>query len=171
MRLTIATPVAVVLQRDDIAALRAEDESGAFGILPGHAPFLTALTPSVVSWRDAAGQEGHCAVRGGQLTVRNGQEIAIATREAFLGDDIARLEETLRHEIAAAAERERSELHGTHIGSGGWRSGQRGLDGLHVGRAEADVRAPRRRSDDVGRIGTVDHVDAVAGILHPQRHP
>ncbi len=109
MRLTIATPEAVVLRRDDIAALRAEDESGAFGIMPGHTAFLTALAPSVVSWRDAKGQEGHCAVRGGLLTVRGGQEIAIATRQAFLGDDVARLEETLRHEIAAAAERERVE--------------------------------------------------------------
>ena len=109
MKLTIATPEAVLLDRDDIAALRAEDESGAFGIMAGHVPFLTALAPSVVSWRDTAGQEGHCAVRGGLLTVRDGQEIAIATRQAFLGADIARLEATLRHEIAAAVERERAE--------------------------------------------------------------
>jgi F-type H+-transporting ATPase subunit epsilon len=109
VRLTIATPQAVLLRQDDIAALRAEDESGAFGIMPGHVPFLTVLAPSVVSWRDGAGRESHCAVRGGLLTVRGGQEIGIATREAFLGDDIARLEETLRHEIASAAERERVE--------------------------------------------------------------
>jgi F-type H+-transporting ATPase subunit epsilon len=31
--------------------LRAEDASGSFGILPGHAPFLTALAISIVSWR------------------------------------------------------------------------------------------------------------------------
>lgn len=110
MKLTIATPEALLLARDGVASLRAQDDSGAFGILAGHAPFLTALSPSVVSWRGADGKEGHCAVRGGLLTVRDrGQEIAIATRQAFLGDDIARLEHALRAELAAAAERERAE--------------------------------------------------------------
>ena len=34
--------------------LRAEDDTGAFGILPGHADFLTVLAVSVVTWRDDA---------------------------------------------------------------------------------------------------------------------
>lgn len=109
MRLTIATPEALLLRQDGVVSLRAEDESGAFGIMAGHAPFLTALAPSVVSWRDEAGREAHCAVRGGLLTVRHGREIAIATRQAFLGDDIDRLEERLRAALAAAAEQERAE--------------------------------------------------------------
>ena len=109
MRLTIATPDALLLQQDGIVALRAEDESGAFGIMAGHVPFLTALTASVVSWRDESGREAHCAVRGGLLTVRGGQDIAIATRQAFLGDDIMKLEDTLRAGMAAAEERERTE--------------------------------------------------------------
>ncbi len=109
MRLTIATPEALLLQQDGVVSLRAQDESGSFGIMRGHVPFLTALAPSVVSWRDAAGAERHCAVRGGLLTVRDGDEIAIATRQAFLGDDIAELEQILRAGFEAAAERERAE--------------------------------------------------------------
>ncbi len=54
MKLTVTTPLAIVVEADDVAHLRAEDETGAFGILPGHADFLTALAISVVSWRDAA---------------------------------------------------------------------------------------------------------------------
>ena len=50
MRLTITTPLAIVVEADDVAHLRAEDETGAFGILPGHADFLTALAVSVASW-------------------------------------------------------------------------------------------------------------------------
>ncbi len=50
MRLKIVTPLAVVVD-EEIASLRAEDASGSFGVLPGHAPFLTALTISIVSWR------------------------------------------------------------------------------------------------------------------------
>ena len=44
MRLRIVTPLAVVVDEDDILAVRAEDSSGSFGILPGHADFLTSLT-------------------------------------------------------------------------------------------------------------------------------
>jgi len=51
MRLLITTPTAVVIDDPDVVTVRAEDESGSFGILNGHADFLTALTVSVVSWR------------------------------------------------------------------------------------------------------------------------
>ena len=47
----------------------------AFGILPGHADFLTALSISVVTWRDQAGAEHHLAVRGGMLEVRGGERV------------------------------------------------------------------------------------------------
>ena len=92
MRLAVTTPLAIVIDTGDVAHLRAEDESGAFGVLAGHADFLTALAPSVVSWRDARGNEHHVAVRGGMLEVRGGETIAIATREAVADDDLHRLE-------------------------------------------------------------------------------
>jgi F-type H+-transporting ATPase subunit epsilon len=92
MKLTVATPLALVVETDDVAHLRAEDETGAFGILDHHADFLTALSVSVVSWRDWSGAEHHIAVRGGMLEVRGGETIAIATPEAVLGDDLRRLE-------------------------------------------------------------------------------
>lgn len=92
MKLTVTTPLAVVAEADNVAHLRAEDETGAFGILPGHADFLTALAISVVSWRDKRGREHHMAVRGGMLDVRGGAAITIATREAVPGDDLHQLE-------------------------------------------------------------------------------
>ena len=92
MRLTVATPLAIVVEADDVVHLRAEDETGAFGILPGHADFLTALAVSVASWRDERGVEHHIAVRGGMLEVRGGDTIAIASPEAVAGDDLHRLE-------------------------------------------------------------------------------
>jgi F0F1-type ATP synthase epsilon subunit len=49
MRLTVSTPLAVVVDADDVAHLRAEDETGAFGIMPDHADFLTVLTISVAA--------------------------------------------------------------------------------------------------------------------------
>ena len=92
MRLVVTTPLAIVVEADDVAHLRAEDITGAFGILPGHADFLTALTVSVATWRDMAGGEHHLALRGGMLEVRGGAVIAIAAPEAVAGDDLRQLE-------------------------------------------------------------------------------
>lgn len=92
MRLTVSTPLAVVVDTEDVAHLRAEDATGAFGILPRHDNFLTVLTVSVMTWRDGKGAEHHVAVRGGMLEVRKGTTIAVATREAVPGDDLRQLE-------------------------------------------------------------------------------
>ena len=91
MRLRITDPTAIVVDRE-VASVRAEDASGSFGILPGHADFLTALELSVVSWREADGRTGHCAVRNGILTVSDGKDVAIATREAHVSEDLDQLE-------------------------------------------------------------------------------
>ncbi len=108
MRLLITDPGAVVADYDDVVSLRAEDESGGFGIWPGHADFLTALTVSVVGWRHADGRQANCAVRRGVLSVQGGQRIAIATREAERGDDLDALEASVLVRFKADAESERT---------------------------------------------------------------
>jgi F-type H+-transporting ATPase subunit epsilon len=108
VRLSITTPTALVIELDDVHHVRAEDASGAFGILRRHADFLTVLETSVVSWRRANGAEGHCAVRGGILTVHGGERIAIATREAVLGDDLAHLETEVREAFRRKTAEEQS---------------------------------------------------------------
>lgn len=92
MRLLITDPARIVADHADISSVRAEDASGSFGILNGHADFLTALEISVVSWRHEDGRQGFCAVRQGILTVSGGREIKVATREAHVGDDLDALE-------------------------------------------------------------------------------
>jgi F-type H+-transporting ATPase subunit epsilon len=92
MKLTVTTPLSMIAEAGDVVHLRAEDQTGAFGILPGHADFLTVLALSVATWRDAKGAEHHVAVRGGLLQVDGGQRIAIATREAVASDDLHLLE-------------------------------------------------------------------------------
>jgi len=109
MRLRITTPLSVVVDDGDVRALRADDATGSFGILPGHADFLTSLTIGVVSWRDADGMAHYCAVRRGVLSITGGQEIAIATREAVTGDDLATLDETVLARFRADTETERAE--------------------------------------------------------------
>jgi F-type H+-transporting ATPase subunit epsilon len=97
MRLTVATPDQVAADVGDAVAVRAEDASGKFGILDRHADFLTVLAISVLSWRRSDGREGHCAVRGGVLSVSDGTTVSVATREAVVSDDLAKLE----HEVLA----------------------------------------------------------------------
>lgn len=108
MRLLITTPTTVVIDEHDVEAVRAEDESGGFGILNGHADFLTALTISVVTWQHADERRRFCAVRRGVLSVTNGNEVSIATREAIPGDDLDRLEQVVLTQIRDALDAERT---------------------------------------------------------------
>ena len=92
MRLDITTPLTVVLQTEEAVHVRAEDSSGSFGILQGHADFLTVLNVSVLAWRDMHGREHYVAVRGGMLSVRGGRSVSVATPEAVASEDLHCLE-------------------------------------------------------------------------------
>jgi F-type H+-transporting ATPase subunit epsilon len=109
MKLLITTPLSVVVEEDGVRALRGEDATGGFGILPGHADFLTSLAISVVIWQSGDGVRRFCAVRRGVLSVTAGRDIAIATREAVPGDDLATLDETVLARFRAEIEAERTE--------------------------------------------------------------
>jgi F-type H+-transporting ATPase subunit epsilon len=106
MRLLVTTPPSVVVDVDGVAHLRAEDETGAFGILPGHADFITALAISVMTWRNHAGEQHHVAVRGGVLTVKDGDLIEVATADAAGEDTLRELGETVLTRFRAEAEAE-----------------------------------------------------------------
>lgn len=108
MRLLITTPTAVVVDDPDVVAVRAEDETGGFGILDHHADFLTALTVSVVAWHRADGRRRYCAVRRGVLRVDGDSEVAVATREAIVGDDLDHLEHEVLTQLRSALDAERT---------------------------------------------------------------
>lgn len=92
LHLTITTPMDVLVDEPAAQSVRAEDESGGFGLLPGHTDFLTALPASVVRWRGGDGAAHYCALRAGMLTMSGGGRVAIACREGILGDDLDALE-------------------------------------------------------------------------------
>lgn len=106
MKLRIADPISIAVDRD-VLAVRAEDASGSFGILAGHANLVTALEISIVSWREMDGRQAFCAVRNGVLTVSNGRHIDIATREAHVGDTLEELETVVLTRYRAHREAER----------------------------------------------------------------
>lgn len=106
MKLRVSTPVAVIVDVDDVRHIRAEDETGAFGILPGHAAFITVLSISVLTWRDATDAEHYIAVGGGILTVSDGNMVEVATREAVGQDELGRLKQSLLSRSAEDTEAE-----------------------------------------------------------------
>lgn len=107
MNLRVVTPLEVIVDQD-IDALRAEDSTGSFGILPGHADFITSLTVSVIRWT-AGKHTTYCAVRRGVLSVEAGNRITVATREAITGDDLATLDRTVLSRFQEEYEQERIE--------------------------------------------------------------
>ena len=109
MKLRIVTPLDVVVAEDGVTAVRAEDATGSFGILPGYADFLTSLAITVVRWTGADAARRFCAVRRGVLTVAGGKEISVATREAVAGNDLATLADTVLARFRADFETERVE--------------------------------------------------------------
>jgi F-type H+-transporting ATPase subunit epsilon len=109
MRLRIVTPLSVVAEEENVVALRAEDASGSFGILRGHADFLTSLSLSVLGWQREDTSQNYCAVRRGLLTVSGGREITVVTREAVLGDDLDTLDQKVLAKFRAAAESQKTE--------------------------------------------------------------
>lgn len=108
MRLIISTPTSIVADVADAVAIRAEDASGSFGILDGHADFLTVLAISILRWRQTDGAEHFCAHRRGVFTVSGGREVRFATREAVLGTDPDQLERAVLSRFHEAAEEEQS---------------------------------------------------------------
>jgi F-type H+-transporting ATPase subunit epsilon len=100
--------MSVVVNASDVRYVRAEDETGSFGILAGHADFITVLAVSVITWRSHKDDEHYVAVRGGVLTVRDGDLVEVATREAVGEDTLHQLGRTVlerfREEVDAEEE-------------------------------------------------------------------
>lgn len=87
MRLEIATPTRqlVSAEADEVVAPGSE---GYFGVLPGHAPFLTTLGSGEVSYRHGR-EEGHLAVIGGFAEVQD-DRVMILAETAELPEEIDR---------------------------------------------------------------------------------
>jgi F-type H+-transporting ATPase subunit epsilon len=109
VRLRIITPLELVVDEVAVSAVRAEDATGSFGLLAGHANFLTSLAVSVVEWKRIDGTRRYCAVRRGMLSVSGGTDVAVATREAIANDDLKTLDATVLARFRADIELERSE--------------------------------------------------------------
>jgi F-type H+-transporting ATPase subunit epsilon len=103
MLFELATPtrVLVSVEADEVVAPGAE---GYFGVLPGHAAFLTTLAPGVVTYRSGQNEQ-HLAVAGGFAEVR-------AERVIILAENAERPEEIDRERSERARQRAEMRLQG-----------------------------------------------------------
>ncbi len=109
MKLNISTPLTEPIIIDNVVHLRAEDDTGSFGILESHASLITMLGTSVLSWRRHDNNEGHCAVRSGILNLSDGHRVSITAREAVFGNSLETLEDEVLVKFRQREAEERSE--------------------------------------------------------------
>ncbi|MHC4389760.1 MAG: F0F1 ATP synthase subunit epsilon [Planctomycetota bacterium] len=105
LKLHVFTPHGTVAE-GFVTSVRARDATGSFGICPGHEPLVTALEPSVLSYR-TEGAEHHLAVDGG-LLAHDGRTVRVATREAVASENLDELAERIRQGFAERRGTERA---------------------------------------------------------------
>lgn len=81
-------------------------ENGAFGILPNHVDYVTALAPSVLILTLADGRELFFGIDEGVL-VKKGHEVDIAIRRGVQGEDLDTLNDTVLASFIEVDEEER----------------------------------------------------------------
>lgn len=81
-------------------------ENGAFGLLPKHTDFVSALVPSILVLTNEQDKELFFAVDEG-LLVKTDLQVDIAIRRGLQGDDLASLNEQLTITFMAVDEDER----------------------------------------------------------------
>jgi F-type H+-transporting ATPase subunit epsilon len=86
--------------------LTAVAPNGAFGILPNHVDFVSALVPAVLTLRQADGSEEIFGLDEG-LLVKKGHEVVIVARRGVRGDDLETLQETVQASFIQMDEEER----------------------------------------------------------------
>lgn len=103
-KLNIVTPTKIM--EKNITYIRLKDETGFFGILKGHANFLTVMAPSLCYYTDVNGKEVFLAVDEGIVSVREGI-VTITSKEVFENDNAEELAEIIETNLA---KRDKSEM-------------------------------------------------------------
>lgn len=87
MNLEVVTPKgsALAVDAEDVTA---PGVRGEFGVLPGHTPFISALKPGVLKFRQKGGKLGVLAVGAGFAEVTGKDQVVVVAQAAALADQI-----------------------------------------------------------------------------------
>ena len=105
MQLRVLLPARVLVD-ETVVRIVAEAENGAFGVLPRHIDFLTALKPGVLVFEDSLGIESFVGHDVG-IFVKRGPEVLVSVRNAVRGDSLATLRSVIEREFITLDQRER----------------------------------------------------------------
>lgn len=105
MQVTLRLPTRT-LYEGAVARLFAVADNGAFGMLPSHVDFVTALVPSVLILTSNDGIEQFFGIDEGVL-VKHGYNVDIAIRRGVQGDDLDTLNQTVQATFIEVDEEER----------------------------------------------------------------
>ncbi|HNP64855.1 MAG TPA: F0F1 ATP synthase subunit epsilon [Woeseiaceae bacterium] len=105
MQITLRLPTRVLFD-GTARRLFAVAENGAFGMLPNHIDFVTALVPSVLTLTTADGTERFFGIDEGIL-VKKGHEVVITVRRGVQGADLDSLNDTVQATFIEIDEEER----------------------------------------------------------------
>lgn len=105
MNVTLRLPTRTLFQ-GGATRMTAVAPNGAFGILPNHVDFVTALVPSVMTLRMADGSEEIFGIDEG-LLVKKGHEVSVAVLRGVRGDDLDSLRDTVEASFVQMDEEER----------------------------------------------------------------
>lgn len=108
LTLRVLLPEKVVLERE-VQKVVAEGENGSFGLLPRHVDYVEPLVPGILSFVPVDGDEDEvfAAIDEGVL-VKCGSEVLVSVRNAVVGPELGRLEETVRSRFERVDEREQA---------------------------------------------------------------
>lgn len=105
MQVTLRLPTQTLFQ-GTATRVFAVAEDGAFGMLPNHVDFVTALVPSVLILTDADGAERFFGIDEGVL-VKRGHAVEVAIRRGVQGEDLESLQDTVQASFVDMDEDER----------------------------------------------------------------
>lgn len=92
MHLKVFSPIGIVLDTP-VNQVDFEAIDGFYTLLPKHVDMVSALKPSILSYR-TDGKSGYIACNKGVL-VKKGSNVAVSTKLAILGTDLKQLEKTI----------------------------------------------------------------------------
>lgn len=100
MRLSILLPFGTFAVVDGVTSIVVTTPCGSFGILPRRLDCTTLISPGLLSYSTAAGNESHVAVDAGVM-IKTGTEVQVCVRHAVAGAHLGRLHEAVDQELAA----------------------------------------------------------------------
>ena len=105
MQITLRLPTRTLFE-GTAQRLFAVAANGAFGMLPNHIDFVTALVPSVLVLSSTDGREQFFGIDEGVL-VKQGHQVDIAIRRGVQGENLDSLHDTIRAIFIELDEEER----------------------------------------------------------------